>query len=109
MAVVALATVFWTAGARVPGRSGSAGATRSAASPAAPAEDTSPSARNAALHVAKPAVVRGLYLNAWAAGSPRKLEKLLGIADRTEINTFVIDVKEGGQVSYISAVPLVHG
>ncbi len=68
----------------------------------------SPRERNAALHVPKPAQVRGLYLNAWAAGSPRKLAKLLGVADRTEINTFVIDVKEGGLVSYRSGLPLVR-
>jgi hypothetical protein len=57
--------------------------------------------------VPKPDAVRGLYLNAWAAGSPRKLEKLIGIANATEINTFVVDVKEGGEVSYRSAVRLV--
>lgn len=56
--------------------------------------------------VAKPRAVRGLYLNAWAAGSTKKLEKLLDIADRTEINTFVIDVKEGGEISYPTAVRL---
>jgi hypothetical protein len=57
--------------------------------------------------VPKPAEVRGLYLNAWAAGSPRKLARLIDTANRTEINTFVIDVKEGGEVSYRSSVPLV--
>jgi hypothetical protein len=56
--------------------------------------------------VRKPEHVRGLYLNAWAAGSPRKLQRLIGIANATEINTFVIDVKEGGRISYRSAVPL---
>jgi len=83
-------------------------AARAATSPAQQQPALSPRERNAALHVAKPAAVRGLYLNAWAAGSPRKLARLLGIADRTEINAFVIDVKEGGQVSYLSVVPLVH-
>lgn len=78
-----------------------------AAQAASPAAATSPTARNAALHVPKPARIHGLYLNAWAAGSPRKLQKLLGVADRTEINTFVIDVKEGGFVSYRSGIPLV--
>jgi hypothetical protein len=57
---------------------------------------------------AKPAVVRGIYLNAWAAGSSRKLARLIDIANRTEINTFVIDVKEGGHVSYRSSVPLAR-
>ncbi|MEX0907102.1 MAG: putative glycoside hydrolase, partial [Gemmatimonadota bacterium] len=54
----------------------------------------------------KPDAVRGLYLNAWAAGSTAKLAKLIDIANRTEINSFVIDVKEGGEVSYRSRVPL---
>jgi len=57
--------------------------------------------------VAKPTHVRGLYLNAWAAGSTRKLAKLIDIANRTEVNTFVIDVKEGGEVSYRSSLPVV--
>jgi hypothetical protein len=52
--------------------------------------------------------VRGLYLNAWAAGSPRKLARLVDVAGRTEINSFVIDVKEGGELSYRSGVPLVR-
>lgn len=56
----------------------------------------------------KPAAVKGLYLNAWAAGSERKLDRLIGIANETEINTFVIDVKEGGEISYRSQVPLAR-
>ena len=55
---------------------------------------------------ARPGVVKGLYLNAWAAGSTKRLERLIGIANETEINTFVIDVKEGGEISYQSSVPL---
>jgi hypothetical protein len=58
--------------------------------------------------VAKPAHVRALYLNAWAAGSARKLQRLIAIANQTEINAFVIDVKEGGEVSYASGVKLAR-
>ncbi len=58
--------------------------------------------------VEEPEHVRALYLNAWAAGSPRKLQKLIGVANQTEINAFVIDVKEGGEVSYATKVPLAH-
>ncbi|MEO5510226.1 MAG: putative glycoside hydrolase [Longimicrobiales bacterium] len=58
--------------------------------------------------VAKPDAVRGLYLNAWAAGSTVKLQKLIDIAKRTEINTFVIDVKEGGEISYRSRIKLAN-
>jgi hypothetical protein len=56
----------------------------------------------------KPDVVRGIYLNAWAAGSTAKLARLINVANTTEINTFVIDVKEGGEISYRSRVPLAR-
>ena len=56
--------------------------------------------------VAKPAAVKALYLNAWAAGSQRKLARLIDMADNTEVNSFVIDVKEGGEISYQSQVKL---
>lgn len=60
----------------------------------------------AVARVARPEHVRALYLNAWAAGSPTKLPKLMSVADSTEINAFVIDVKEAGEISYKSSVPL---
>lgn len=56
----------------------------------------------------KPAVVRGLYLNVWAAASGAKLARLIGVANDTEINAFVIDVKEGGEIGYRSQVPLAR-
>jgi hypothetical protein len=65
-----------------------------------------PAAQQLPPRVAKPETVRALYLNAWAAGSSRKLAKLIDIADKTEINSFVIDVKEGGEISYPSKVKL---
>lgn len=58
--------------------------------------------------VARPEVVKGLYLNAFAAGSQAKLDRLIRIARETEINAFVIDVKEGGEISYRSQVPLAR-
>ena len=58
-------------------------------------------------HVPRPAVVRGIYVNAPAAGSPTQLASLLDLADNSAVNTFVIDVKERGEVSYASTVPLV--
>jgi hypothetical protein len=60
------------------------------------------------IHVAEPDSLHGLYLNAWAAGSTRKLAKLIDIANRTDINAFVIDVKEGGEISYRSGVVLAN-
>ena len=40
-----------------------------------------------------PAQVRAIYVNAWAFGG-RRLQELVALADRTEINAFVIDVKD---------------
>jgi hypothetical protein len=50
--------------------------------------------------------VRGIYLTGWTAGGTKSLERLCAIADRTEINAMVIDVKDDGQVSYDVDVPL---
>jgi hypothetical protein len=58
--------------------------------------------------VATPERLHGLYLNAWAAGSTKKLAKLVDLANRTEINAFVIDVKEGGEISWKSKVALAR-
>src|SRR2546423_3647546 len=49
--------------------------------------------------------IRGLYVNAWAFGSP-KLWQLVRLADETEINAFVVDVKDDtGCLLYPSTVP----
>lgn len=56
----------------------------------------------------RPAVVRGLYVNRWAAIGPR-MRELIDVARRTEVNTLVLDVKDDrGYVLYRSAVPLAH-
>lgn len=69
----------------------------------APIEDF-PNAR-----YSRPEHVRGLYVNAWAAGSSKRMSALLDIARRTEINAFVIDIKDAtGYVSHETAVPLAH-
>lgn len=44
--------------------------------------------------VARPDSVRALYVNGWAAGSRSRMAGLIAIADSTEINAFVIDLKE---------------
>src|SRR5262245_14905931 len=52
-----------------------------------------------------PAVVRGVYLNAWVFGSSRFYD-LVRLADSTEINAFVIDVKDDtGYLTFPSSVP----
>jgi len=51
------------------------------------------------------AKIKGLYVNAWAFGSP-KLWQLVRLADETEINAFVVDVKDDtGCLLYPSTVP----
>ncbi len=57
----------------------------------------------------RPLYVRGVYLNAWTAGSPTRRGRLVEMARRTEINTFVIDIKDAtGYVSHDSRVPLAR-
>jgi hypothetical protein len=52
-----------------------------------------------------PSPVRAIYLNAWAFGG-RRFYDLIKLADRTEINAFVVDVKDDtGYLTYRSEVP----
>lgn len=57
----------------------------------------------------RPEHVRGLYVNAWAAGSTRRMEALIDLARRTEVNSLVIDIKDAtGFISHDTEVPLAH-
>ncbi len=52
-----------------------------------------------------PLAVRAVYVNAWAFGGSR-FRDLIRLADTTEVNSFVIDVKDDtGYLTYRSAVP----
>ena len=53
-----------------------------------------------------PAQIRGLYLNAYAAGSQKRLAALLRLADETEINSFVVDVKDEKGMRYHTQLAL---
>jgi hypothetical protein len=56
-----------------------------------------------------PESIRGIYLNAWTAGSTRRREALISMAGRTELNTFVIDIKDAtGYISHDTRVPLAE-
>ncbi|HEX2094314.1 MAG TPA: putative glycoside hydrolase [Longimicrobiaceae bacterium] len=44
--------------------------------------------------VPRPDSVRALYVNGWAAGRREGMRDLIRIADETEINAFIIDIKE---------------
>jgi hypothetical protein len=71
------------------------------AAAAAPQRAASPRAR-------APQPIRGLYLNAYAAGSRTRLPALMAIADSTEINAFVIDVKDERGVHYTTEIALAQ-
>ena len=76
------------------------------ASPRAPSPVTPVPASE---RVAKPAAVRGIYIGSWSAGSGKALDRLIRLADETEVNAFVIDVKDvTGEISYASRVPLAE-
>lgn len=53
--------------------------------------------------------VKGLYLTAYSANSPAKINAIIDLINRTELNGVVIDIKDySGQVLYDSNVPLVN-
>jgi hypothetical protein len=54
------------------------------------------------------APIRGLYVNRFAAQSTKKMKKLLAIADSTEINAFVIDIKDEFGLNYNSSDPMLQ-
>jgi hypothetical protein len=60
--------------------------------------------------VRRPDSVRALYVNGWAAGSRSRMRELIRIADETEINTFVVDIKESDTylVYDSTAIPLAQ-
>jgi hypothetical protein len=55
-----------------------------------------------------PAIIRGIFVNAYAAGSPDRREELLRLTAETEINAWVVDVKDDDGIRYTSALPLAR-
>jgi hypothetical protein len=53
-----------------------------------------------------PPIIRGIYVSSYAIGNPVRRAELLALADTTEINTFVVDVKDEDGVRYHSGIPL---
>ena len=57
----------------------------------------------------RPEAIKGIYVNAWAAGSKTRSEQLIDLASRTEINSFVVDIKDAsGYVSHPTRVEVAH-
>ncbi len=64
------------------------------ASGTAGTDSAAPVATATVVRVPRPDSMRALYVNAWAAGSHSRMAELIRIADATEINSFIIDIKE---------------
>jgi hypothetical protein len=68
--------------------------------------DRAPGAVDGTVRAKAPRPLRGIYLNAYAAGSRARLSALLALADSTELNAFVVDMKDERGVHYPSQVEL---
>ncbi|MCU0646719.1 MAG: putative glycoside hydrolase [Gemmatimonadaceae bacterium] len=55
---------------------------------------TSPPVATRPARTPRPDSVRALYVNGWAAGSYSRMAEILRIADATEINAIIVDIKE---------------
>jgi len=54
-------------------------------------------------------IVKGLYLTAYSAGNPKKLDEIIKLINETELNAVVIDIKDySGKILYDSSVKLVN-
>lgn len=58
------------------------------------------------IHIATPEHVRGIYMTQCVVGTPDFRQKLVDIAEKTEINTIVIDIKDySGKIAFPSDDP----
>jgi len=56
----------------------------------------------------EPRPIRALYINRFAAQSASKMKHLIAVADSTEINAFVIDIKDEFGLNWHSSDPLLQ-
>ncbi len=71
-----------------------------------PAAQAPTQAETAKVRFPRPKHVRGIYMTAWSAGRNDKREELLGLLDRTELNSVVIDVRDAGKHYFKMNIPL---
>jgi hypothetical protein len=51
--------------------------------------------------------IKGVYMTGYSAGSAEAVKRLVGLADRTEVNAFVINVKDDdGTIMYETTAPM---
>jgi len=102
------------AASRAPDRSHQPATTNAPATAlvAASAADTTPVAPTGSAEVIalqkEPRPIRALYINRFAAQSSKKMQHLIAIADSTEINAFVIDIKDEFGLNWHSSDPLLQ-
>lgn len=77
-----------------------------ASPPSSTVQDTNAAPRGASARAVSPddeiPIVRGLYILRWATQSPARMKRLIEIADSTEINALVIDIKDEFGLNYVS-------
>jgi len=66
-----------------------------------------PAAARAVAPAPDTAIIRGLYVNRFAAQSPKRMRQFIAIADSTEINALVIDVKDEFGLNFAASDPAV--
>ncbi|MDO8537038.1 MAG: putative glycoside hydrolase, partial [bacterium] len=55
-----------------------------------------------------PEIAKGIYITGWLAGTPSRVNKLIELIKRTELNAVVIDIKDfSGYMSYRTGIPEV--
>lgn len=61
-------------------------------------------------HIQTPEAVKAIYMTSCAASAPSFREKLVHIADTTEVNSIIIDIKDySGTISFSAVDPLLNG
>jgi len=70
--------------------------------PGSPAPAVTPHAHSVAPDTQ---IVRGLYVNRFAAQSTKRIHQLIAIADQTEINSLIIDIKDEFGLNYSPTDP----
>jgi hypothetical protein len=60
------------------------------------------------IHIQTPSPVKAVYMSSWVAGAPKIRQRIIDLADNTEINAVVIDVKDStGVVSFKMSDPVL--
>ncbi len=71
-----------------------------------PSEDPTVPKVVVATHHAIPEMVKALYITKWVTANQKSRERIEGIADRTEVNAVVIDIKDySGKISFTVTDP----